>query len=520
MSTELTRRGALGMLAGAAGAIALTACGASGSGIPGQSAGTTSAGPPRRGGTLRVGAVGTASKQQRDPHMLLRNDSDNLIMSLVYDPLTVPALGAPVAPRLAKSWSADPTQREWTFTLADGAVFSDGSPVRPADVVYSLKRLRGKPGGDWKVPVAPDDIKVAGSDAVQLISSTPNSQLPLLLRFMTFVMKEGSPGLVTNSPGTGPFILDSYTDGNARLRANEKWYGGRPYVDAVEVTRFDDTQALANAVTSGQIDLASAVGPLAGRAATGRGDLAVVRRPSDMNVMLAMRSADGPFADPRVRQAVAKGVDRRSMVAQVYSGWGGVANDVLGIHDPQLDSSLVRTRDVDGAKRLLADARFDTGKRYTLYTKNEAFGEVAGARLLATQLRDIGLQIDVDEQEPSVFYDKYWKSPQAQLMTVGWGTNDSVVFYAGKILASTSSNDETAFNDAEYDRAFGELLAHGVGPQQDAASRTLQRIEFERGPYVSWGLSDSVDVTSSTVHGVPTIPGYGRVQLEKVWLSS
>ncbi|MDF0531944.1 ABC transporter substrate-binding protein [Tsukamurella sp. 8F] len=517
MSIELTRRGALGAMASTAGLVALAACGAGGSGTP---SGSTQAGPPRRGGTLRVGAVGTASKQQRDPHMLLRNDSDNLIHSLVFDPLTVPAESEPVAPRLAKSWVSDPTQREWTFTIADGAVFHDGSPVRPEDVVFSLRRLHGKPGGDWKVPVEPDDIQVAGPHAVKLVSKTPNSQLPLLLRFMTFVMKEGSPGLITDSPGTGPFVLESYTDGTARLRANDQWYGGRPYVDAITVTPFADTQALANAVTSGQIDLASAVGPLAGRAVAGRKDLAVVRRRDDTNVMLAMRASDGPFADPRVRQAVAKGIDRDAMVKQVYSGWGAAANDVLGVRDPKLDHSLVRRRDVEDAKRLLAEAKFDTSKRYTLYTKDETFGEVASARLAATQLRDIGLQIDVSAQEPSVFYDKYWKTPQASLMTVSWGTNDSIVFYAGKILASTSSANETKFNDPEYDRTYADLLAHGHGQEQDAAFEKLQQIEFERGPYVSWGLADGVDVTKANVHGVPTITGYGRVQLEKVWLSS
>ncbi|WP_433665968.1 hypothetical protein ACQP06_19550 [Nocardia sp. CA-136227] len=39
------------------------------------------------------------------------NDSDFLIMSLIYDPLTVPGTDPNVAPRLASRWESDAGQR-------------------------------------------------------------------------------------------------------------------------------------------------------------------------------------------------------------------------------------------------------------------------------------------------------------------------------------------------------------------------------------------------------------------------
>ena len=45
-------------------------------------------------------------------------------------------------PGLAESWEANEDATEFTFTLRDDAVFSDGSPVEAADVAFSLNRVR------------------------------------------------------------------------------------------------------------------------------------------------------------------------------------------------------------------------------------------------------------------------------------------------------------------------------------------------------------------------------------------
>src|SRR5690606_27308738 len=175
----------------------------------GSSSSESSDGPPRPGGTLRVGAIGKSSKIERDPHQTLSNESDFLIASLVYDALTVPGADPNVAPRLASKWEADAQQRKWTFTIAEGARFHDGRPVTSDDVVWSLRRLR-EIAGETKVPVPTgDDIQPAGANAVVLTCAAPNSQLPLLLRMMTFVVPAGTTDF-SAAVGTGPFRLESY----------------------------------------------------------------------------------------------------------------------------------------------------------------------------------------------------------------------------------------------------------------------------------------------------------------------
>ncbi|MEV6333144.1 ABC transporter substrate-binding protein [Nocardia vinacea] len=478
--------------------------------------GGNSDGPARRGGTLRVGALGSAARIERDPHANLSNDSDFLITSLVYDALTVPGANPNVAARLSSRWEADAQRRRWSFTIADGATFHDGTPVTSDDVVWSLRRLRTV-GGASKMPAAVEDITTDGPNRVVIALPEPNSQLPLLVRLMTFTVKKDTTDF-TKAIGTGPFRLESYQGGNARLVRNDRWYGPAPLLDAIEVTMFDSVTALGNAVLGGQIDLASNVGAIAGRTAEVRGDLRVVRRSNDTMVGVAMRTSDGPFADVRVREAIRLGVDRKALVNQVHSGYGTVANDILGTGDPLYDNTIAqRTRDVDRAKTLLRDAGFDTGRSYQFLTKAEAPGEVESAKVIATQLADIGLRLDVVTQESNTFYDQTWL--KAPFYTVSWGTNDSTLFFATKLMSSTSNRNETAFKDAEFDAATAKAIAASGDSEYAAACRDVQRIQYARGGYLVWGMADGIDIATSRVRDVPTLGGFARVQLERAWLA-
>ncbi|WP_323372490.1 ABC transporter substrate-binding protein, partial [Streptomyces katsurahamanus] len=323
---NVNRRQAL-LAGGAIGATALLAA-CSGGNAPADR--PVAGGKPRKGGTLRVGALGRANAITRDPHGTQANESDYLIIALLYDTLTAPGGGdSNTAPRLASAWKPSADLRTWRFTLAPGATFHDGTPVTAEDVVWSLRRLRGTPAGASRLPGVKAENITADGDTVVLVSDYPNAELPLLTRLSTFVLKKDTPEReLATAPGTGPFRLDWYRSGNARLVRNEKWHGGEAFLDAIEVKIFESPQAMANALLAGQIDLASNAGAVAARTAEKRKDIRIIRRPDDMAMPIVMRAGSGPFADRRVREALRLAVDRKAMVDQVLSGYGSVGNDI------------------------------------------------------------------------------------------------------------------------------------------------------------------------------------------------
>ncbi|MCF6467047.1 ABC transporter substrate-binding protein [Nonomuraea sp. MG754425] len=517
---NLNRRQLLGAGGALAAAALVAACSGGGGTTTSGAAPSASGGQPKQGGTLRIGALGRASAITRDPHGTQGNESDYLILALIYDTLTVPGKERNTAGRLAESWEPSKDLRTWRFSIVKDAVFHDGTPVTADDVVWSLRRLRGTPSGEARLPgIQAKNITADGPSTVVLTSDYPNAELPLLTRLTTFVLKKDTADdALETAPGTGPFTLDWYRGGNARLVRNERWHGGTVRLDAVEVTMFETAAAMANAVLAGQIDVASNAGAVAARTAAARQDLRVIRRANDLSMPIVMRTADGPFADPRVREAMRLIVDRDAMVKQVLSGYGTVANDILGTGDPDYARSLPqRARDLDRARTLLAEARFDLSKSYDLVTTEDIAGLAESATLFAAQAKEAGVRIQVVKQESGTFYEQTWL--KGDLYTTYWGTNDSVVFFASKTMVSEAGQNEAGWSDKEFDAAYRELLETADPAARHAALLEVQRIEHERSGYLLWGMADGIDLAGGNVHGLPELPGYGRVQLENVWLS-
>ncbi|MFC9292937.1 ABC transporter substrate-binding protein [Streptomyces sp. NPDC057011] len=507
---------------GAIGAAALLTSCSSGSGDTGTEKAAAGDGKPKSGGTLRIGALGRAGALTRDPHGNQANESDYLVIALTFDTLAVPGAETNTVPRLAASWTPSADLKTWRFTLAPGATFHDGTPVTAEDVVWSLRRLRGTPSGAARLPgvKGADSITAEGADTVVVVSDYANADLPLMARLTTFVMKKDTPdNALDKAPGTGPFKLDWYRNGNARLVRNDTWYGGTVHLDAIEVTMFETPQAMANAVLAGQIDVASNAGAVAARTAGARKDVRVLRRPNDMAMPLVMRAAAGsPFADPRVREAMRLVVDRDAMVKQVLSGYGTVANDILGTGDPAYAKDIPqRGRDLDKARKLLAEAGFDLSKTYDLVTTEDVPGLAESATLFANQAREAGVKVQVVKQETGAFYDSTWKT--GAFYTTYWGTNDSVVFFASKTMAAEAGQNEAGWADPGFDAAYRKAIATADEKERAAALKELQQIEYERSGYLLWGMGDGIDLAAAKVKGLPTLPGYGRVQLENVWLA-
>jgi peptide/nickel transport system substrate-binding protein len=503
---------------GAMGAAALLAACGGGDETPAGAGGT--GGRPRRGGTLRVGALGRVSAITRDPHGTQANESDYLIISLVHDTLTVPGTRPNTVPRLAARWQPSDDLKTWRFTLAEGAKFHDGTPVTAEDVVWSLKRLRDTPSGASRLPgVEPGNIRAEGKNTVVLVSDYANAELPQLTRLTTFVLKKDTKDSdLGRAPGTGPFKLDWFRSGNARLVRNDDWYGGDVHLDAIEVKIFESPQAMANALLAGQIDVASNVGAVAARTAEKRHDIRIVRRPDDMAMPIVMRTADGPFADAKVREALRLAVDRDAMVKQVLSGYGTVANDILGTGDPAYAEDIPqRGRDLARARRLLKEAGFDTSRTYKLLTTEDIAGLAESATLFASQVREAGVRVEVVKQESATFWEKTWL--KGDLYTSYWGTNDSVVFFAGKTMLSDSGQNETGWKNTAFDAAYRKAMATKDATARAKALHEFQRIEYDESGYLLWGMADGVDLAGAAVRDLPTLPGYGRVQLERAWLT-
>ena len=94
-------------------------------------------------GTLRVAFQPIV---QTDP-ALISSDSEVFVANHIYDYLVDVDESSNTVPRLATEWSQSDDGLTWTFTLAEGVTFHDGSAFSAEDVVWTYDRLRNPDSG-------------------------------------------------------------------------------------------------------------------------------------------------------------------------------------------------------------------------------------------------------------------------------------------------------------------------------------------------------------------------------------
>lgn len=469
--------------------------------------------------TLRYVSVGSPATASNDPHGGLGNESDAVRFALMYDVLTGQGPDGRTQPRLAESWKPDPTMTTWQFTLRRNATFSDGKPVRAADVLYSLRRIERKAAENYG-RLAVFDLaasRVVDEHTVEIVSRQPFAEVPRALESMTFIVPDGSDDFTAAVPGSGPFTLVSNDAQTAVLERRDGWWGTPPSLRRIEVRAVADPQARAQAVLSGQADVAASIAPAAARQAEGRDDLSLVRRPAVTMYPFVMRTDRKPFDDPRVREAIKLAADRPALVDAVFLGFGKPGDDVLAPADASAPQGLTpRVRDVAKARQLLADAGHSGGLTVTLHTTTSYPGMDTAATLFAGQLKEIGVTAEVEMNPPDTYF------------TTVWGKQDFYTGYFGGIpffdvarvsLLSTSPTNETGWKRPEFDTALNKALAEPDEAARNRALGTLQQQVRDEGGYVVWGTGDGLDLTRAQVQGLPTGPGFGRLFIDQVRLS-
>jgi MarR-like DNA-binding transcriptional regulator SgrR of sgrS sRNA len=177
---------------------------------------------PQYGGTLHV-AMQTAP-MTLDPAdtsqanaVAYRN-----VLRLVYDCLVTMDDEGRLQPALATSWRAESGNRRWQFQLRPGVKFHDGSPLTAEAVAASLRSANQS----WTV--------LAATDSVIMQRDVADPDLPAQLALARNSIAKRVPG--SAFVGTGPFRITSWQAGKGvMLAANEEYWGGRSFLDGVEL---------------------------------------------------------------------------------------------------------------------------------------------------------------------------------------------------------------------------------------------------------------------------------------------
>lgn len=283
------------------------------------------------------------------------------------------------SPSLAHRWEVSEDGRTYTFTLVENATFSEGTRLTAEGVVANIERwaqLGRTPLTRMTQPFHQlfGTVQLAENSSsnplVTSWSAPSNNSLKITLSrpsrsFLKALTQPafglvlprsiGADGYLTSTPiGTGAFMLSSWDGSTAVLTRNTAYRGEIPDLAAIEFLTIPDAEKRYYNLLEGSIDAYDQVAlkdyvPLAldGYPVQSRDPYAIA--------YLGINLSHPAFDDARVRQALARAIDRAAIVEAYYPQGTNTAPDFIPalFQMKKEDMGQVYTYNLDRAQELL-----------------------------------------------------------------------------------------------------------------------------------------------------------------------
>jgi peptide/nickel transport system substrate-binding protein len=421
-------------------------------------------------------------------------------------------------PLLAESWETlDDTT--WQFKLREGVSFTNGEPFNAEVVKFSIERiLREDNANSSALSLFADaiaSVEVVDDTTVNIITTRPFPSLMDIIpdAYMLPPQAADTPEFSANGIGTGPYVLESWTPGEAMvLVRNEEYWGDAPFFERVTFRPVPEAAVRSTELRTGRADIITQV-PLEEVAALEEPGLVVVRIPSVQSMRIHLNAGAPPFDDVRVRQAMNYGIDRATILETLLEGAGELMNSPSGPsifgYNPDVE---VYPYDPEQARALLAEAGYADGVDVTIqftdgrYVRDRAIGEA-----ITAQLAEVGIRVDAQFSEFSQWLEVF--------NTVGNGfmvvsQEDNVLTLMAPNFASTSES----FKRYGYANPQVDELIEQAGSTLDEAEREalyqeLNQVLRDDAPWVYMWNPEDIYATADSIAGFePNGVGYFYVK--------
>lgn len=435
-----------------------------------------------------------------DPHSQNHATTNNVV-GHAYEGLVRYDKKYQIEPALATSWQAtSPTT--WRFNLRKGIKFHDGTDFTADDVIFSFERIR-QPQGTMQIYVAGiKEIQKIDSHTIDLILDKP---VPTLLNNLTtfYVMsrdwsiKNKSDRIQDykakeetfasrNTNGTGPYVIKEWRpDQRIVMSANAAWWDKLEgnATDIVYTPIKADATRIA-ALLAGDVDIVTDLPTQDVAKLRSNQNLFVLDGPEVRTIFIAPdtrsdelkhgQKGPNPFKDVRVRQALSMAIDRQAIQRTIMRNLSIPAAIMVapGVNGHTAELDRVAPANIDGAKKLLAEAGYPNGIEFTLDCPNNRYvNDEEVCQAVVGMWAKLGVRAKLNAMPFGPFAQKFqnWDS-SAYLLGWGVATYDAQYTLQSLIRTRTKGADGN-FNFSGVSNARVDELVDAMGVETDKAKR-------------------------------------------------
>jgi peptide/nickel transport system substrate-binding protein len=407
----------------------------------------------------------------------------------------------------------------WRFTLRDGLLFHDGTPVRAVDCIASIQRWATRRPLGQRLLMLSTAMTALDDKRFEIVLRKPFPSMLLALSEFCFIMPERiartSPTTrITEAIGSGPyrFVADEWVAGDRAVYTRFDKYQPRPEPPSLlaggKVANFDrvewriipDPATAAAALQSGEVDWVQQ--PQSDLLPMLRADKQVQVLANDrvgVMGMLALNHLHPPFDNQKLRQAVLSAIVQKDFMAAAAGDDPAMSRAPVGFFTPGMAmandagmAALTAPRDLGHSRHLVKDSGYG-GERVLVMGAADSPVTQAMAQVAADLFRQLGLNVDYVSMDLGTLVQR--RANKGTVENGGWDAFATT--YEGLTMADPATNVGLRGNGG--DGWFGwptsariEALreqwldAPSLTTQQDIAAQ-IQAVAMEEVPFIPLG---------------------------------
>jgi peptide/nickel transport system substrate-binding protein len=440
-------------------------------------------------------------------------------------------------PQLATAWrEISPTQVR--FTLRSGVKFSDGSPLTPEDVIYSIERAMTKNSNYTVYTQGIDRVVKVNDTTVDFMMKGPN---PVLLnqltelRIMSKAWAEKNKSVEPkdirtkdetfahrNAMGTGQYMVKEWQPDQRLVLVKNPNYWGKNDSNVTEIvyTPIKSEATRIAALLSGEVDFVLDPSPQDLARLRANPQLKVIDGVENRTIFFGMDQhrdelpgsnvkGKNPLKDVRVRRALYQAIDSDSLHRVTMRGLSQPTGTIVA---PQVNgwTETVHKRlpfDAEASRKLLAEAGYPQGFEVDFACPNNRYiNDEEICQAVTAMWAKVGVRAKL-RTLPLVTYFPMIQRYEASIYMLGWGVPTFDALYSLQSLTRTvGTGGDGNYNVGRYSNARMDTVVDRVKVETDLPVRnrflteglqlsndTVSHIPLHN-QIIPWAMKKSVEV--------------------------